>query len=1019
MDRPASLGLLRPNLCCTVCKRFQTRTLDPACNHRVCFDCVEGILALSSSKSELTCKTCNQLVTLPPNYFRMRGYSVQAPEPRMHVYCSTTSETKRLSPPRLSSITNTGVTTECSSCHRPCSSGSSVPDCGCHLVTVFPSSVKAVVRGDSLNGQMPPSVSAQAGTDGPNFELRQSMGEPSFGIAAQYPFTTTMYPPGTTTSTIMHQPLQRTSSSSPLPQGRSHKTPLPSDPSRSGHSSTGHLPPDTDTETTAGNQTAEQQLKAALDQADRERTQREQQDRERAERERAEREKAELQRAEWARQVEKLQAEVARERLAREEAEERLAREHRANQEAQEREAREQAVRDQKERERKQREEAMIKDWENLKNRTQESQKALEKEILELKSAKENIQKEIRNAEDQLTAYKNNERSMKERIDKLEDDLQEKKLSAQNDYRNKLEEMNKEYAERRKVAESEFADFRKRQEQSLQDEISLRRAALEKEESEFQKRKDKWQEDWNRVIEEAANIEREAKKARDEQVKRFLEEQRQARENWENQEKEWNKKKLEWFDKETEWHSKQKQNQRVDEEWIAMDKRRKELLEIEQKKQQEELQEQLKIKKLLKSTKPSQMRPDRMTKLRPAHSDFGPLNSQSASTNDNKTTSFWVSDNKSATISGFGTSWIPRTTASTGFDMAAQAPATTKKDVTVASNAKKTPMSTKSQADQPSNTIPAQPIPLSAKLDRVSALAGIGTQSAWAAAALQGFTNLSAQLQNPLAPNGDTPSASSAGLQQSQAPNNKQQQQQNQPKSILRNPQTTTTAAQTPAPQRSASHSRKKFTPSPGELVKTLLVQNQARRSNRGVAAGNFGGVKGQSASAARIKMNNYSEQRPRGNTGRGGLFAIGDVFADGIGSDQEEPDWKSRKIRSRSGGRAGDRNSKSLRTLTREAEAEAQFFENKFGVAGLRSSLDQAEEARLRAELFGTGREKFKHLSLGIQSNSKCCEGGLCSHAFVYPGPFLNKYNSALSTLESGALQRELIRESRCLDHT
>ena len=868
-------------------------------------------------------------------------------------------------------------------------------------MTVFPSSVKAVVRGDPVNVQIPSSVSSQAGNheEVPHFDLRGSVGEPSFGPGPQYTTVTTPYPPGATTTTtkVFHQPqpLQRGSSSSPLPQGL-HRQPSTfqtstntqgQNLSRSGNSSTGRLPPapegDQDRETTEKEQTIrEEQQKQAE--------------------------------AEWLVKVQNLQSELAKERLAREEAEERLARERRLAKEKEEQEARDRQTQEHKESERKERETRILKEWESLKTKTEETQRNLEKEVLELKNTKDLLEKEIRAAEERINTVKAGERTVKERIDRLEDELQEKRLAAQNEHRNRVQEMDREYAERRKVAESEFSEFRKRQEQALQDEIGIRRAAIEKEEAEFQKRKDKWQEDWNRVIEEAGNIEREAKKAREEEVKRFLEEQRQARENWENQEKEWNKKKLDWLDKETEWLTKQKQNQRLDEEWIAMDKRRKELLEIEQRKQQEELHEQLKLKKLLKSTKPSQIRPDRQTKQKPVHSDFGPLNPNSVSTADTPISGFSASDTTKAasTASACGVSWMPRATSSTGFDMG-QNPSNTKKDLQTAGNAKKKSTVSKGEADKPSNTIPAQPVPLSAKLDRVSALAGIGQQGNWAASTLQGFNNLAAHLAQGQA---ETPSdTSGTPLTNIAAP-------VSQPKSILRNPQ----AVQTPAHQ-SPPQSRKKFTPTPSELVRTLLTQNQSRMKGRVAAAGvgsvgNLGVAttqpahgKGLSTSAARIRPQPHSEQRPRAMAGRDGLF-VG-----GLGADIEERDWKREKIRSRSGGRTGDRNSKSLRTLTREAEVEAQFFERRLGAAGsggVRTSLDHAEEARLRAELFGTGRERLKFSTVGMQA-SKCCDGGLCSHAFVYPGPFLNKNNSALSTLESGALQRELIRESRCLDHT
>lgn len=866
-------------------------------------------------------------------------------------------------------------------------------------MTVFPSSVKAVVRGDPVNMHIPSSVSSQAGNheDVPHFDLRGSVGEPSFGPGPNYTTVTTPYPRGNTTSaTVFHQPqpLQRASSSSPLPQGL-HRQPSTfltttntqgQNLSRSGNSSTGRL------------------LPAAEGDKDRESTKEEQKIRE---------EHQKQAEAEWLVKVQTLQAELAKERLAREEAEERLARERRLAKEKEEQEARDRQTQEQKESERKERESRMIKEWESMKTKTEETQRNLEKEVLELKNMKDLLEKEIRAAEERVNAVKAGERTIKERIDRLEDELQEKRLAGQNEHRNRVQEMDREYAERRKVAESEFSEFRKRQEQALQDEIGIRRAAIEKEEAEFQKRKDKWQEDWNRVIEEAANIEREAKKAREEEVKRFLEEQRQARENWENQEKEWNRKKLDWLDKETEWLAKQKQNQRLDEEWIAMDKRRKELLEIEQRRQQEELQEQLKLKKLLKSTKPSQVRPDRQTKQKPVHSDFGPLNSNSASTADTHISGFSASNTTKAasTASACGVSWMPRATTSTGFDMG-QNPSNLKKEVQTSGNAKKKPTVSKGEADKPSNTIPAQPVPLSAKLDRVSALAGIGHQGNWAASTLQGFNNLAAHLaqgqpETPL----DT---SGAPLTNIAAPIS-------QPKSILRNPQ----AVQTPAHQ-SPPQSRKKFTPTPSELVRTLLSQNQSRMKGRVAAGvgsvGNLGvGTtqqahgKGLSTSAARIRTQPQSEQRPKAMAGRDGLFAAG------LGTDLDERDWKREKIRSRSGGRTGDRNSKSLRTLTREAEVEAQFFEGRLGAAasgGVRTSLDHAEEARLRAELFGTGRERLKFSTVGLQAN-KCCDGGLCSHAFVYPGPFLNKNNSALSTLESGALQRELIRESRCLDHT
>lgn len=842
--------------------------------------------------------------------------------------------------------------------------------------------------------QIPSSLSSQAGNheEVPHFDLRASVGEPSFGPGPQYTTVTTPYPPGTTTTTVFHQPLQRQSSSSPLPQGLHRQPPTfltttatqGHNLSRSGNSSTGRLPPaaEGDKDIKDEEKLKEQQQKQAE--------------------------------AEWLVKMQTLQAELAKERLAREEAEERLARERRLIKEKEEQETRDRLSQELKETERKERETRTIKEWETTKTKTEETQRNLEKAVLELKNTKDILEKEVRGAEERADTAKAGERSVKDRVDRLEDELQQKRLTGQNEYRNRVQDMDREYAERRKIAEAEFLEFRKRQEQALQDEIGIRRAALEKEEAEFQKRKDKWQEDWNRVIEEAANIEREAKKVREEEAKRFLEEQRQARENWENQDKEWNKKKLDWLDKETEWLTKQKQNQRLDQEWIAMDKRRKELLELEQKRQQEELQEQLRLKKLLKSTKPSQIRADRTTKQRPAHSEFGPLNPHTASTADTQMSSFSVSETIKAasTASGFGMCWMPRATSSTGFDLA-QNPSNAKKDVQSSGNAKKKSTASKDEVDKPSNTIPAQPVPLSAKLDRVSALAGIGQSGNWAASTLQGFNNLAAHLAQGQT---ETPSdTSGAPLTTLAAPIS-------HPKSILRNPQ----AVQSPA-QQSPSQSRKKFTPTPSELVRTLLSQNQSRMKGRVAAAGvgsvgnlgvgtnQQGHVKGLSTSAVRIRTQPHSEQRPRAMVGRDGYFA------GGLEVDTEGQDWKREKVSSRSGGRVGDRNSKSLRTLTREAEIEAQFFERRLGAAGsdgVRTSLDQVEEARLRAELFGTGRERLKFSTIGMQA-SKCCDGGLCSHAFVYPGPFLNKNNSALSTLESGALQRELIRESRCLDHT
>ena len=952
MDRPASLGLLRQSICCSNCKRFQTRTVEPPCNHRICFDCIDSSITTSECKTRIRCNICQQESTLPPNYYRMRGYSVKPMEPRLHVYCSTTSETRRISPPRLSSVTNSGVTTRCSSCLKPCTLGSSVPECDCHSVTVFPYRVTAVVRGEPYQSH----ASAQPNMANHNDEQAFPLWNQPPGGAQNQSRETTIFQRPTVTNphangpniphsaylqtSGSHQPYERLSDPSRTQLAPGNPPTRGTSPPTTGTQPTRSVPdPQTTPQDTSSpppcgsSHTCEPHCCAHL------RT-----------------------------ELNALTLLLSRTQTAREEAETRLENEKTAAREREERQDRDRQEADRREQERKDRELRQTEAWNLEKQSVEESKKALDREVMELTSLKERLQKELSELSETLKQSKTDEKRLKERMGQLEQEYDTKQTQATENLKKRIHELELEYNERRRTADTDLQEYKQRHETILKNEQAARKDVMDKEEAEFHKRKETWLSDWKQIVEEAKNQEEKLEKQRAEQQQIFLKQQKSVQENWEREQQQWNKKKLEWIDEENQWVAKQKQNQRIDDEWTAMDKRRRELQELEEQKHQEQLKQEANLKKLLKSVQPVKMRCEKSSKNKLSTSDFGPIPLQQNSRIDPPVIGFSSEFLKPFhSYSGCGTSWVPRASCSTGFG---ETPASTKKG-SKANNLIKQHQESDGP-DSPSRQIPTQAIPLSFKVDRVSSLLGIGMGANTSSNPLQGFNNVASQLQQ---------SKDSISSDQPQLPL-QSNQGTSHPKSILRNslPPGNTFQGQ----GQSASASRK-YTPSPAELVQTLLSQNQSRpRERHGQLAG--------SISAPRNRP--HRTQTPHSNT-------------------EKRPTGKQHSTFV-----TLEKGNKSLRTLTKEAEVEAEFFEQ-YNKPVRRTvgytQMQQSQERMLRQELFGTSTAAGRTL----EGSPSCCEQGNCSHAFLYTGPFLHKSNSALSTLHSAALHRELMKETRCADHS